>query len=520
MSEISNENKIGLAIGLFLLSCIIIFLVIPISYQDDTYFIESGSGGNGTGCTDLDCLTDVLILDVENNNILQYNSTISQWENRNTMYNVTIRMFDRAIYFSENINNNYSVSNEGNILVLTQNIADTGSSFYIVGNNSYAELALVGNGNVLDLYSTPTGFEIDINGNVYTFPANSGRLLTNVNLLEGVGIDITEVGDDLTISNTSPESTVCTNAGSASSLSEGLCINNLITLKRLLEGTGILLSSNSTHITLTNSSPESTICTNLGTVGEGIYVSGNCDFKKLLAGNGITLSANGTRITITNSLPESTVCNNLGTGNQLCSGGNVNIDTLIAGTGITISDTTDDYTFSSQCANTGTGEAVCESSNNINSLIAGTGISITDTTGDLTITSTIVGERNIGQQAGDVYASLTKTNIGNAYVDIYVSAFDEENMLIVDCANVTYGRVSYIWDYVGTGTQQLRWVNVANNTEVFYESPTFTTDRDATDSGYFVKPSWCTTIVSLEQQGKSTVAGDDPVAKGYVITIK
>lgn len=162
-------------------------------------------------------------------------------------------------------------------------------------------------------------------------------------------------------------------------------------IRALANGTNISMTTNSTHIVISSSGGgETTVCA--GQIGNYNIVAsssgGNCNFKNLLAGTGITLSSNSTHITITNSAPESTACNNVGTGNQLCSSGNVNIDSLIAGTGITITDTTDDYTFASQCANTGSGEAICESSNNINSLIGSSGINIADTTGDLTISPT------------------------------------------------------------------------------------------------------------------------------------
>lgn len=440
-----RNTSIGILLGVGIVVVLAFGLsIIPNaeSNNGDIFLIQSN--GNGTGCTDLDCLDDVFIFSVSSNQILVYNSTSGQWENE------------------------FQID-------------------FLINNDE-----LIG-GDVLR-FNASSGFWENYNNEFVTDASNLGTVGEGVYL--GTKTSILDADGNQ---------------------------NWRLDFKKILAGTGITVSSNGTRITITNSAPDNTVCANLGTassLSEGVYASGECDFKLLLESSGITLSSNSTHITLTNALPESTACNNIGSGLGLCAGGNVNVFSLIEGTGIDIADTGSDYTFASNCNNTGTGEPVCESSNNINSLIAGTGISITDTTGDLTITSTIVGERNIGQQAGDVYASLTKTNIGNAYVDIYVSAFDEENMLIVDCANVTYGRVSYIWDYVGTGTQQLRWVDVSNNANVFYESPTFTTDRDAVDSGYFVKPSWCTTIVSLEQQGKSTVAGDDPVAKGYVITVK
>jgi hypothetical protein len=449
-----NNSQAFTVLAVIGFSLIVGLVLIPAeSAKQDVFFIEKTAGGNATGCTDLDCLTDVIISNPDNLQYFIFNETSGMWENTNEL-RVLIHsgIISTTLNLSYDYNTVVCIPDSGfdvtiNLPAITD--ADIGKWFYIKNSGAVGKCTLDANGieTIDDLFTT---YELD-------------------DFSESVLIGAT--------SNTEWK----------------------------------IISS---HY-LTNGE-------NMGTVGTGVFAGKSVNellFKKLLAGTGITLVSNGTRITINNSLPESTTCNNVGTGNQLCSGDNVNIDTIIAGTGITISDTTDDWTFSSQCANTGTGEAICESSNNINSLIAGNGVSITDTTGDLTITNT-QPELQIGQQVGDVYLSLTKTNIGNAYIDIYVTAFDEENMLIVDCANVTYGRVSYIWDYVGTGTQQLRWVNVANNTQVFYESPTFTSDRDSTDSGYFVKPSWCVGITSLEQQGKSTVAGDDPIAKGYIITVK
>lgn len=255
----------------------------------------------------------------------------------------------------------------------------------------------------------------------------------------------------------------------------------------------------------------------------GIFASKvgvDLQFKSLINGTGIGLSSNSTNITITNTSSggESTVCNNVGTGNQLCSGGNVNLDTLIAGTGITITDTTDDWTFASQCNNTGTGQAVCESGNNINSLIAGTGITITDTNGDLTIAST--PPEDGGQLIAVVYQSVTKTNIGTSFVDVYTSAFDMENLVRVDCSLFTEFRVLALWDYVGSGIQTVQWVDVNNNSNVFLQASTFSSDQDPYSTGYFTKDSWCTGNTFLEMQAKSSVAGDDPTARGYVIYAK
>lgn len=331
-----DDTRIKVGAGLFLFVLIAAFLIVPYAFPADTIILTNPQGGTPVSCLptgglvlaqNLTDLCDVTIISPLTTQIIEYNGT--QWVNVNV---------------SQVFNDTTTCGNIG-----------TGTAFLCV------------EGTNLDLRS----------------------------LLAGTGISVSNNTNTITITNTAPDNTVCANLGT---WGEGVYANGECNFRRIIvNGTGSCLTSdfdsNSTNIVIQN------ICTynadNLGSVGEGVWASVTNNypdfvqnFKKLLAGSGISLSANGTRITFTNTLPEATACNNVGTGNQLCSGGNVNIDTLIAGTGITITDTTDDWTFASQCANTGTGEAVCESSNNINSLIAGTDISITDTTGDLTIAST------------------------------------------------------------------------------------------------------------------------------------
>jgi len=127
----------------------------------------------------------------------------------------------------------------------------------------------------------------------------------------------------------------------------------------------------------------------------------------------------------------------------------------------------------------------------------------------------------VGQLAISVYRAQTKTNIGNAYVQIYDStAFVEEHLNGFDWTDVAQFRITWGWDYVGTGTQQVRWVDQASDANVLYESPTFNADQDPADSGWQTKPGWLTGFQRIEWQGKSTVAGDDPVAQGYKIAVR
>lgn len=249
--------------------------------------------------------------------------------------------------------------------------------------------------------------------------------------------------------------------------------------------------------------------------------------KGIVGGNGITVEEEGFDLQINaTATSENTACVDSGSGVGLCNGGNVNIKSLIGGTGVTVTDTTGDLTLASQCNNTGTGEAICESSNNINSLIAGTGISIADTTGDLTITNTVTGSKLIAQKSIEVYQSITKTNLPVTYTDIYVTAFEEEELNAqIYTQNVTYFAIIFSYDFVGAGTDRCRWAEASNNTNVFHETPTFGTDQRNYFSGFFANPAWTdfpsTSIpIELEQQCLSSNGTNDPIAKGYVVISK
>ena len=127
----------------------------------------------------------------------------------------------------------------------------------------------------------------------------------------------------------------------------------------------------------------------------------------------------------------------------------------------------------------------------------------------------------IGQVGAQVWRSVTMTNIGTAYKTIYDStAFDEEHLSGIDFANVTDIRIIAIWGYIGGGTQQLRWVDQASDANVLWESGTFTADQDPLDSGWVTKPAWATGFFRIKWQGKSTIAANDPVAKGYKILLR
>lgn len=123
--------------------------------------------------------------------------------------------------------------------------------------------------------------------------------------------------------------------------------------------------------------------------------------------------------------------------------------------------------------------------------------------------------------AASAYASVTKTNIGTAYVDIYTAAFDEENAASVDFTGVTHVRAVYLWDYVGAGSQSIRWVDAADNANVLIEVTGIVADADPGDSGWVALPAAFTNATKvIEWQGKSATSTDDPVAKGYKLYVR
>ena len=118
----------------------------------------------------------------------------------------------------------------------------------------------------------------------------------------------------------------------------------------------------------------------------------------------------------------------------------------------------------------------------------------------------------------------TLTNMNGAgastYGDVYNAAF-EPDYHVIDFTNATQVRIVYVFDRVGTGTQRLRWVNQADNTEVLYESASFTADQDGVDSGWQALPAgFAGTTKTIEFQARSTVANDDPIAYGFRIFLK
>lgn len=193
------------------------------------------------------------------------------------------------------------------------------------------------------------------------------------------------------------DTTQCNNIGIGSAFA---CVEGTnVHLRSILASTGLSVTNNTNTITITNTEPESTVCS--GHTGSYNLVessiSGNCAFKNLLSGSGISMSDNGTHIIISNTgiislncvhgivcsgtnpalingsslqNQETTVCSSAGgtTYVKSSTGGNCQLYGGTAGVGLTLTQNTNDNQYKTNFAN-------------------GTGISITGT-GQQTFTNT------------------------------------------------------------------------------------------------------------------------------------
>jgi hypothetical protein len=272
-----EQNKLGILIGLFLLGGIIAWLVLPLSFQDTTIILESGTGGAPVSCLpsggfvlaqNLTDLCDVTIISPNTDQIIQYNG--SQWVNVDSAF----------------ITTNATCSNLGSGTIICASDDNN-----ILAFKSLVEL------NGIDI--TNSSSEI--------FIRNTGVLSVNA----GSGISVNQTTGNVLITNTLPENTQCNNSTGGI----GICIDDTITLRNLVSGSSILVSSNATHITITNTAPDNTACANVGT-GTVIYKDGECNFKTLVGSpdisitnttNTVVIDYNGTHVTSLTSNNNSTI---------------------------------------------------------------------------------------------------------------------------------------------------------------------------------------------------------------------
>lgn len=184
---------------MFLLVVIGIFLIVPMS-EERTLILTTPSNSTG-GCSDLDCLNDVTLIDLINNQILVYNSTSGDWENTNQTSFVDTTICNN-LGSGKIICPSYS---SGNINLRTLK-ASTGLS---IANDTTS----ITYTNTLPESTVCSGQS----GNYNIVASSSGGNCTFKNLVPSTGISISSNSTHITISNSGVTSITANSPLSASS---------------------------------------------------------------------------------------------------------------------------------------------------------------------------------------------------------------------------------------------------------------------------------------------------------------
>lgn len=489
------------------------------------------------------------------------------------------------------------ISNTGITSVSDTTLTKTGTSIrgnYVGGNgitvtgNTISSSLLASNATIVTdgasirgNYVGGTGISIVgnvVNGNVTSSSIGGSTLVSTPMSLKGIvagaGVSVSSSLTDITISNSSTISAgddtivvstdeignttlsggyvggsginisgnVITSTGSTNVTSAGgtyTLISTPSSIKGLSSGSGISLSTNSSTIVITNSSPASSISlySTGGTtslVGDATYP--NLGVKGIVAGSGITITSSTTDITISS------------TGGSLMTASDTTIvvsgttirGNYIGGTGITV------------IGNTITSTITLSSAGGINSLVgpsgesisvkgitAGSGVSISSNESSLTITNS--GVRSITAGAGVVIGGTINNPIVSANyssgngIDINGNTISLSSIPIVSFSNPVSFSVSnssyspsgyFAWSSNLYGTYTLGYltfyVNIPSTKSVdarVYDrtnNVTLGSTTDITISGtytfYFTNPT-TDTYISFDFRRQSS-GGSSPVVYG------
>lgn len=114
--------------------------------------------------------------------------------------------------------------------------------------------------------------------------------------------------------------------------------------------------------------------------------------------------------------------------------------------------------------------------------------------------------------------TVTKTNIGTAYVDVMLGANGQR--ILVDFGGCTQFRPVLTANLVAVGPFQIRIVKDGDST-LLYESPSITqTGERELDPGWQAIPAGFSGLEILRLQGKSATGTDDPVFRRCQLLLK
>ena len=182
--------------------------------------------------------------------------------------------------------------------------------------------------------------------------------------------------------------------------------------------------------------------------------------------------------------------------------------------------------------------------NAIKGLTTTKGITITDNTNDIQIDTNFLSVSktcSVGQfvnaydsstglytcatstkRGGDMVASWdsssTDTTLDTTFADIFTGTSSNGKGILIDTDTYTHVRLQIEWNKIGTGTQTVQVVDIANAGNVLI---TLTVDSGSNDSGWVSIPSG---LLNAEKnyklQAKSTVSSDDYVFENGVVWLK
>lgn len=113
--------------------------------------------------------------------------------------------------------------------------------------------------------------------------------------------------------------------------------------------------------------------------------------------------------------------------------------------------------------------------------------------------------------------SMTKTNIGTSFVDIYNQANADGKSVSIDTNGKTDLRLTVNWNKVGAGTQTVQVIDVVGSVVLV----SMNVVSGYNDSGLIAIPaSLLNTVKRYKLQGKSTTSTDDPIFEGATICLK
>ncbi|XP_065656726.1 mucin-19-like [Hydra vulgaris] len=301
----------------------------------------------------------------------------------------------------------------------------TGSSIFDVISGTIANLrTLLGSSNGLSVTQNTSTITIDntltgtnLGTSTPIFSAKSGATLQFRSITAGTGISVTQNTNDITIA-TSGILTTLVNLGTGAQIFDA--VTGTSANVRSLVGTtnGLTVTQSALSITIDNTLTG----TNLG-AGSQLFASKSgalLQFRTLTAGTGIALTQNTNDITIA-TIGVLTSVANLGAGAQIfdaITGTTANVRSLVGTTnGLTVTQNASTITIDNTLtgANLGTGSQLFISKNTsslqFRSLTAGTGITLTQNANDIAIAASgvLTSLANIGAGA-QIFDAVTGTS--------------------------------------------------------------------------------------------------------------